>query len=172
VGWDGEEDGFRGGPQLPARYHSETTAHERVITCSSHYQCHIDQVWFISRPSSPPESFPLANRHRPRMASDTSLGSPVLSWVELPNSLLEHTRTRPASVSRQTEDGKEAIVNGNGEHTLSSRPGILRSHNHSSSNQIQGASIRALRIEVCCRRCTSITCFITRRELPCSQVVY
>ena len=104
----------------------------------SHYQCRIDQVWFISRPSSPPESFPLANRHRPRMASDTSLGSPVSSWVELPNSLLEHIRTRPASVSRQIEGGKEAIVNGNGEHTSSSRPGILRSHDHSSSNHPRG----------------------------------
>jgi hypothetical protein len=69
------------------------------------------------------------------MASETSLEpSP------------EHVRTPSRSGSQLTLD-EETIADEGGRHN--SRPGILQSHNHSSSDQsqIQGASFRALRFQ-------------------------
>src|ERR1700733_6483578 len=73
--------------------------------------------------------------------SDMSLES---SGVYLPNLPLEHTRMRSRGESRP-ESEEEAVVGGNGQHTLQSRSGLLHSHNHSclsslNQSQIQGAS--------------------------------
>jgi hypothetical protein len=101
-------------------------------------------------PLSPPESSPLANRHRPRMASDTSLGSTSPSATDLHDSLAEHVRNRSGSGSRHAFD-EDNGGEGSGRHTSPSRPGILLCSHHrassSSQSQIQGASFRALRFE-------------------------
>ncbi|KIM73440.1 hypothetical protein PILCRDRAFT_15236 [Piloderma croceum F 1598] len=112
----------------------------------------------ISLPSSPrfnlshlssslPESSPLADQHRPRMASDTSSDSPGPSATD---SLAEHVRNRYGSGSRcafEEDNGAE----GSGRNTPPSRQGILLRNHHcassSSQSHIQGASFRALRFE-------------------------
>jgi hypothetical protein len=101
-------------------------------------------------PSPPPESSPLANRRRPRMASDSSLGSTSPSATDLHDSLAEYVRNRSGSGSSRAFD-EDNGAEGSGRHTSPSRSGILlRSHHRTSSSsqsQIQGASFRALHFE-------------------------
>jgi hypothetical protein len=99
----------------------------------------------------PDRIYPIS-RHRPRMASDTNLGSPEpASTAKQPHSFAEHPTTRSASGSRWAIHGEDSTItaNENGQHTPPSRTGILYSQQQQntrcspSQSQIQEASIRA-----------------------------
>ncbi|KIM77459.1 hypothetical protein PILCRDRAFT_12090 [Piloderma croceum F 1598] len=100
-------------------------------------------------PSSP-ESSSLADRHRQRVASGTSLGSAGPSATDLHDPLAEHVRNRPGSGSKCAFD-EDNGANGSGRNTPPSRLGtLLRNHHRASSlsqSQIQGASFCALRFK-------------------------